>query len=596
MSGKRTTKTETVERRKSVSDSNSRAKVKREKAIKQSKKDGTEPILDLIQTETVNKAVASQQFADPFTSLYTLGEVSGDSFQPVAPTFNPHIMKRIPIENNILLQCIDAMELNVSGTGHNWEYIGPDDGETEESAESQSELADMKAFASAPNEEYSMTELRKRVRRDKETFGYAFIEVTRDTQGNVFTAYHVPAHSMRITTPESKAVSVDYEVLREGKPVKITRMKHFRRFVQLNGSAATQRIYFKEYGDDRIVSNKTGKVDDNTPIEERASEIIFVCDYKSGHLYGYPRWINQMPSILGSRESEVVNLDFFKDNAIPALAVLVSGGYLSDDTVDAIGDKFNGVRGRKKMNEVLIIEAIGDDQAAKPDGQIPVPRLEMKPLAGERQGDMLFQEYDKESRLKIRSAFRLPPIILGMSDDYTRATAEASMVVVESQVFQPERDLEDLLINKCLLSDGVNLPKFWRFKSNPTRIFDKADLVDSVDKLEKAGALTPNVAINLANQMFGTQIKPVDAIWGDYPFAMVIELIKKKGVMINGIEDLVTQIEEAVPEDTQDPTDNTDEPSDVDLEQPDVNKQKLAKSLRSFSGKLKDAAKEAANA
>lgn len=549
--------------RKSIGTSNTSLRTKvthKEKArLIESKKSGDTDlsITEVIQKEILSKSVTAQQFADPFMSLYSLSDNNEGSLQPISPTYNPHLLKRVPLENNILLQCIDAMVLNIEGTGHTWEYVGPDDdANSEESAASQSELNKLKSFVSAPNEEYTMMELRKRVRRDIETFGYGFIEILRDKAGReVFAAYHLPAHSVRLTGCESESVLVDYEIVREEIVVKITRQKNYRRFIQQNGvGIAGKNVWFKEYGDTRIIDCKSGQVEDAShpvPLKDQANEVLMISSYKSGHLYGYPRWINQLPSILGSRESELVNVEFFKDNAIPALAILVAGGYLSEDTVDAISDKFNSKRGREKMNEVLILEAVGDEDAASIEKQIPVPKIDIRPLAGERPQDALFQDYDANCRIKIRSAFRLPPIILGISDDYTRATADASIIVVESQVFQPEREDIDLMINKKLLSDGVNLPRFWRYKSNPTRIVDDKDIATSIDKLEKSGALTPNVAIHLANKMFGTDIKPTDEVWGDYPFSMTIELIKKKGMSVNGIERLVKEIQSEIGTDTK---------------------------------------------
>ena len=51
-------------------------------------------------------------------------------------------------------------------------------------------------------------------------------------------------------------------------------------------------------------------------------------------------------------------------------------------------------------------------------GQI---KLDIKPLVGSQHKDALFQEYSKNNQDKIRRSFRLPPILVGRADDYTRA-------------------------------------------------------------------------------------------------------------------------------------------------------------------------------
>jgi capsid portal protein len=63
----------------------------------------------------------------------------------------------------------------------------------------------------------------------------------------------------------------------------------------------------------------------------------------------------------------------------------------------------------------------------------------------------------------VGSAFRLPKLLRGESKDFNRATAESALRFAEDQVFQPERDEFDFLMNRRLLADmGI---RFWRFRS-----------------------------------------------------------------------------------------------------------------------------------
>jgi capsid portal protein len=99
--------------------------------------------------------------------------------------------------------------------------------------------------------------------------------------------------------------------------------RYFRRYAQIS-PGTLERVYFKEFGDPRIIDPKTGEVAPDLPFEEQATEIYMDAQYIPGHLYGVPKWIGILPAILGSREAEEVNLNFFRENAIPAMAVLVS--------------------------------------------------------------------------------------------------------------------------------------------------------------------------------------------------------------------------------------------------------------------------------
>lgn len=174
------------------------------------------------------------------------------------------------------------------------------------------------------------------------------------------------------------------------------------------------------------------------------------------------------------------------------------------------------------MNRIMIVEATGDLAAADNDGKIPPPRVEMKALQGERQADATWQAYDKAGMDKIRSAFRLPPLFIGRSEEMTYATARTAYDVAEGQVFAPERQKFDDMINLKILS-AYN-PKFWSFRSNPPRLSDKSELVTALEAFDRLGALTPNVAIGLANEMFDLDIDKIEETWGDYPMAIVTQL------------------------------------------------------------------------
>jgi PBSX family phage portal protein len=509
------------------------------KANRSKKKD--ENLTEQLIKSTVKKAVESRQLADPFADYYTFG-FTGSPYLPIEPPENPNVMMRIPTQNNILQQCIECMVVNIEGTEHHLVYVGPDDDTKtgSEAPEAQAEFNRISGLMVAPNEEYDLCELRKRMRRDRETYGYAFMEVVRDAAGLIKAFYHIPANMIRITSPDEDPVRIPVTLNRENKEVKIVKDKYFRRYIQMDCSWS-HVVFFKEFGDPRNISYKTGVP--GCPPEEDATELLMFKEYRSGHLYGLPRWQNQIPSILGSREAELMNLNFFRDNAIPAMAVLVAGGYLSEDSVEAIADKFIRNRGRDKANEVLILEAYGDDQAAGDGGQMPAPKVEMKPLIDERQNDALFQDYDKACQTKIRCAFRLSPILIGLSDDYSYSTAYSGMVVAESQVFQPERNETDAFFNKYIFGDGVNPPKYWSFRSNPTRIVDADQVSKALTTLNNVGALTPNDALIITNQFLNMNIPPIPQIWGNYPMSMVLKLIEQ-GIPLMGMEDLVDSVKQ----------------------------------------------------
>ena len=80
------------------------------------------------------------------------------------------------------------------------------------------------------------------------------------------------------------------------------------------------------------------------------------------------------------------------------------------------------MRGRKGFNKMLIIQANPAGIAAS-NSKTPPVALHFEHLGDTQHGDSLFNTYDAVNREKIRSAFRLPPIFVVMTGEYTMATA-----------------------------------------------------------------------------------------------------------------------------------------------------------------------------
>lgn len=483
----------------------------------------------------------SKQVEDPFKKFYT--DAMSD-LTVAEPPFSFQALHRMTQENAMLRQCIEAVVTNVEGHGYRMAYIGPEKKQGakeggEDSPAAAAELENLEAFFDAPNDSYSLVELRTRCRWDIETLGNAYIEVARNKKGEVTSLWHVPAQLMRITNTDVEPTPVTAKLARKNGTINQTIRKYFRRYVQMVG---TKRVYFKEFGDPRAIDPANGKEGVNLGHEDTATEIIHLKLYNPASVYGLPRWISQMPSIKGSRQAELTNLEYFTDNAVPAMLIMVAGGRVEQSSLDALEDHIQGVRGRKAQNRIVMIEATGDEHAAAENGTIAPPKLEIKSLQGDRQGDALFQEYEKDCHNKVRSAFRLPPIFVGLSEDYNYATAKTSFEVAESQVFGPERAIMDDVINRKILSTWD--VKNWQFRSNPPRISDPEEVIKAIETFNTVGAMTPNVAIGLANEMFDLDIPTVEEDWGNWPY----DMIKSLGAAgrIKGMKDFLEEIDTAV--------------------------------------------------
>ena len=483
----------------------------------------------------MEKLADSGQLADPFVSSYgiTIGPLG-----IIVPLYDYLSLQELYLKSDILRQCIDAYVTNIEAYGHVLEYVGPE-GE-ESSTENQREHRVITSFLKHPSPDKTLSAIRKDSRIDLEMFGARAFEISRDRKGRIVLFDHVPITTIRVTRRETTPTLVTYMVHdpdAAGKFMKVKVNRYFRRFVQI--SLTGQWIFFKEFGDPRRIDPKNGQVNDELPFEDCATEILYDSLYTPGTVYGTPRWIGQIRSVLGTIESETVNLNFFRNNGIPAMVVLVSGGALTEEAFDNVQTMFTAVRGGDSMDRVLVLEAAADDHHGGVNDSPPAPKVDMKPMLSERQQDGLFQGYEKRNEEKVRSSFRLPPIHVGLSQDYSRATAISSMLMAEAQVFLPERQaFDDEIANRHLLqSYGITN---WKFRTLGPAIVDPETCGRLIKALGEQGGLTPNIAIKIAKRVLDIDIKPILEPWGDYPFDAVLAFAGQ-GIAIDGLQDFVAE-------------------------------------------------------
>ena len=469
----------------------------------------------------------------------------------VEPVFAYKDLIKLYYSSTILQQCVDSMVTNIESYGVDLEYIGEEGKEDTRAA--QNEKTRIKRILNTlTSDGRSIQEHRAASRVDKEVFGSRHFEVIRDAAGRVVSFDHISTSTLRVTTREKSITVVPFYDTETGTFKELRR--RFRRFVQIADDG--RKTWFKEYGDPRSIDPSTGKVNDELEIEDEATEIYADFRYTPGTPYGIPRWSGAIPSLLGSREAEMVNLNFFRDNAIPAMAVMVSGGALTEESFEKINQYIAGVRGAASMNRIVVLEAMTDGaEAAAIDGSQPAPRITMEPLLSERQHEGLFAGYINEAERKTRSAFRLPPIYIGSAQDYNRASAFASVLTADQQIFIPERLAWDDLFERVVLS--THKIKFWRVKSSGPGLQDPAEVARIVNSLGREGALTANIAIKLANRYLDADIRPVMDDWGNMPFSIVMQHVKE-GKVYAGLDDFEEVINENLPEEEDDELDMRD--------------------------------------
>lgn len=351
----------------------------------------------------------------------------------------------------------------------------------------RAERAKLTAFFESCSFDHSFVELRRRTRQDLEVTGNAYWEVLRNAKGEVARLVYVPSYTVRLLPLDPRPVDVEETV--RVSPVTVERAptrQRMRRFLQIQYA---QRTYFKAFGDPRVVSRATGEVFASLealqaarPDDGPATEILHFAVLSPRSPYGVPRWIGALLAVLGSRQMEEVNYSYFENKSVPPLALLVSGGKLSETSIPRI-ERFieENLKGKNNFHKVLILEAEG----AASTNDATRAKIELRPLTDAQQHDALFQQYDDRNLDKVGGAFRLPRLLRGDSRDFNRAVADAQLRFAEDQVFQPERDEFDFIINRKLLADmGI---RFWRFRSQTPMTRDPERMTDMVEKLVRVG-------------------------------------------------------------------------------------------------------------
>lgn len=418
-----------------------------------------------------------------------MGSVAGEV---IATPYPMAALNDVFEKSNVLRQCVESMVINIAKFGIRSAEVS----KKVEIASKEQDLLD--SFISSANIDESLSTVIAKHVFDYEKYGFGFFEVIRSANGKVSALRHIKAFNTRLCSKSGDAIEVKRKITRGGSTAIIREYKKFRRYVQITNG---RKVYFKEMGDPRRLHYLTGlyetqeyKVKD----EDLATEVIHRRQY-SEDAYGTPRWIAQLPNILGSREAEEVNLRYFEDNTVPPMVMMVNGGKLTRQSFNNLNKMLTSENvGKDRQNQILLIEAIAEGGGLDDGGAVDI---KLEKLTDARQSDALFSDYDQSNIAKVRSTFRLPPVFLGMSQDVTFATANVSAYLAETQVFAPERaDLDEFLNKRLILNpDGMGLTTC-RIESKGPSVTNPEQVTKTLTALNAMGGVTPRTSIDMVNE------------------------------------------------------------------------------------------------
>ena len=385
--------------------------------------------------------------------------------------------------------------------------------------------------------ESSFVRLRRDVRDDYETHGWGCIEILRDAYGRPKRLGYIPAYTVRPIVDEGDSVEVTEDdsvtPLSEGREIRVKRK--FRRYIQEVDSECT---YFKTLGDPRLVSAATGKVyvDDEgeggklaedlfreaEPDGRPANELLWIAQHSARTPCPPPRWIGNLLAVLGTREADEMNYNYFANRSIPPALLFVSGGKIPRDVKDRIESRIrNEIRGVDNAHKILVVEAqVGSPKGTAPGERSLLPQMTFQQL-GDTHTDAAFQQYDVRSADRVGASFRLSPILRGLTNsNMNRATADAATFQGEQQVFAPERADFDWIINKHLMPElGI---RYLQFVSKTTPTSSPDTTIQLISAAGQQGGLSPNDVREIASAVLNQPLARVDEEWANKPIQMTL--------------------------------------------------------------------------
>lgn len=381
----------------------------------------------------------------------------------------------------------------------------------------------------------SFIKLRRKVRADIETHGWGCIEMIRDNLGILKRLAYVPGYTVRPMEqlPEVVSVKEDDSVT----PLSVNRTiivkRFFRIYIQRVGTSV---VYFKSPQDPRIISRNTARIYDSIealrapkdakiPGEgegaEQAGELIYLSLHSASSACPPPRWTGNLLAALSTREADEANYFYLRDNAIPAGIIFVHGGTIAKDAKQRIEARMKAeMRGSENTGKLLIIEA-NPGQLSPTGDRATMPSITYQSLRDSQSNDATFTNLDARAADRIGASFRLSPMLRGYTPNtLNRATAYAAVDFAEQQVFQPERDDFDWMVNAIILP-AINI-KHLRFRSNspPTRSAD--DVCAVINAAGPQGGLAPNDVRDMLSDVMNRKFTPVTEPWGEQPIALTL--------------------------------------------------------------------------
>lgn len=419
--------------------------------------------------------LSAPQVGEGRSKQLDLGKFNYDEHKCAPPIVDPVVLAQLYSRNVAHKACVDAKTANCVGLG--WELRAKDEADSEEAREQASLLGDFLNLC-ARRDGKTFTELLAAARKDEEAIGWAAIEITRDGKGKIDGLFHIHAYTLR-------------------------RRKDRDGWVQ---KVQGEYVYFREYG--------RKAEDTNDPERFRDSNEILVLgeDSPDSPFYPMPDHVPALGDILGDEAAQLYQVQFFKNNAVPRVAICVEGGQLDEETKQYVLTYLReGIRG--EAHQVLLLQT----QPGMTDVKIRIEKL-----ATAQSEDADFMSYRRYCRDMVIMSHRVSPSKVTIVEDANRSNTTDQDKTFKEQVLKPDQERYEARIQWILEDEfGAELPVEFRFK--------EMDLEDEERIARTRAVYMPALSNNEVRDLFdfgpagidpesGRVEDPVLEEWGRAPF------------------------------------------------------------------------------
>ncbi|GAA1280041.1 hypothetical protein GCM10009725_30290 [Aeromicrobium tamlense] len=329
-------------------------------------------------------------------------------------------------------------------------------------------------------------------RQDYHGIGWTSLEILTKNNGEPAGLAHVPSKTTRV-----RKVETDGEQIVRG-----------RGYVQRRGGRTR---FFGEagdrWGDDSIfVDRVTGRI--GSEVDNPANELLYIPNESPLALYyGIPAWVSEIQTMIADQEIKEYNIDFFDNNAIPYVAIIVKNGELTQSSRESLQEMIHGMNDQPHRTVILEVKKLVDDGDFRTEGGQPAD-IEIEPLGVTQNEDMAFSNFREMNEHDIAKVHGVPKQLINRYESSNRSNISESIAAFANEEIAPEQDAFAEHLYQILHVKGLDAPD-WTIEFELKGGENKQRKVDVVSQAIRAsqGSITVNEARRMLADV-GFDIQP----------------------------------------------------------------------------------------